>query len=106
MKKSKYLIRLTSLRDEWSNEIPKEVKDSTDKDKKYKVRNVWFGIAYLLIDAGIDYNFVDQQSTDMYKQFVQYTKDTNFHYRLKTKQDINKMDSLLTDIIYKLENQK
>lgn len=41
---------LIGLRDDWSGEIPEDIKRSTDKDNRYKVRVAWLNSVGLKIE--------------------------------------------------------
>lgn len=108
------IARLTSLRDDWSSEIPEEVLHSDSDDGQHKVRNAWFGgvigeLDLLLIDHEEDPEAAEfvaeaQAFVAKYKSPADWKDKSGFGDRLTTADDIASGDAIINKAIDFLES--
>src|SRR3989344_7533539 len=97
MDKKEYLEQLIESRDDYSDEIPKELVYDTPK---FKCRRGWFQGFYGNVELGITLGFVNEHAKRLYYYFLEYAKRTNFDERLlTTHEDIRRANEILTSII-------
>lgn len=102
MNLEKYRKQIKHLRYDYNNEIPVQIVNSVS-GRQYKVRGGWFHCVNLWIGIGIEDGFVDD---NFYRRFVvlrTFFKETRLGKRLTTKEDIDKIDYYLTDLLGFLE---
>ena len=104
-----YFSSIKNLKENYSDEIPKEILHSTMiidgkiVNPKYKCRKGWFQGLYSYIEMGIDLKVINGKSKELYKNFCTYLKETEMQKRLTTQEDITKANELLTSVIKDLE---
>ncbi len=93
---------------EWKDGIPKEIKNSTDKDKNYKARDAWFQLVsfqlYKLTEANkkrlID---LSPKIISNIKIFEEKFENQEFSLRDTTEEDINLANKIIDEILAELE---
>lgn len=101
-----YLERIRQFRYNWSDYKPEIVLHSDMGCPRFKVRRHWFQMVLAHGEKGIDYGYLDNSSINLYNNLVRHIKNTNFHYRLTTKEDIAKANLFLDNIIENIERQQ
>lgn len=66
--------RLKSLREDWSDEVPKEILHGggTDKPPKFKVRKNWWHPVFLTLQSIVEDNLLQE---DLKKEVEDFTKE-------------------------------
>ncbi|RLJ00659.1 MAG: hypothetical protein DRP06_01575 [Candidatus Aenigmatarchaeota archaeon] len=94
-----YLNSLEFLKDNYSNKIPDEILHSSANQPKYKVRKNWFQAVTAEAENIILENYASEKSKELFQEYLEPDKNTEFSKRLTTKEDINKGDELLSSLI-------
>lgn len=107
---TKLINKLTYLKDECSSEIPDQIIEGNESDIQYKVRkNWWNGLVGHFENVVISH--LDEQIhsalIEKIRQFISdYTSEEfqGSRGRLTTKEDIERADDLIEEVISTLEN--
>ena len=96
--KENFLSRLKELRDNWSNEIPKEVIHGRQENIDFKVRKNWWQGLFSNLDILVEDGMVPEQLIDEIKRFMEKFagKTSGFSKRLTSAEDIAEADALIT----------
>ncbi|RLG12436.1 hypothetical protein DRN73_02510 [Candidatus Pacearchaeota archaeon] len=111
MDAKEYLEYVRNLKDNYSDEIPREmlhssmIKNGKIIRPRYKVRKGWFMGFYGTVDLGIVCGFVDERIKRMMEDFHKYDEETDFKKRLTNSEDIKRANKILTAIIEELERK-
>jgi hypothetical protein len=106
-KKQQLVTDLKHLRDKYNEDIPKHILHSTtgSTPPKYKVRKAWFTGLVGMLDDLFRYSMIS--FTGELAQKIQHYKNDiiniEFSARPTTREDINKANSLINEIIAQLE---
>jgi hypothetical protein len=93
-----YLEMLTHLRNDYSDEIPNEIINSTSENPLYKVRRAWFdNIIRVIHEMAMGYYFMDD-TTELDK-FSSYFTSPEFQVRSTTADDIARGNEVLDYLI-------
>lgn len=96
-----YINLVRSLRDDYSEEIPSEMISSTDQKDgpRFKVRKAWFqGVSFVLED-GVRRGYLLPEYTQKMHEFHTRNRETGFHRRRTTREDIAYTNGILNDIL-------
>jgi hypothetical protein len=99
---------LLILRDDYKNEIPREILHSTSSDNKYKVRKSWFQGLVAVAENRLMKGLIREPNLvkDIDAFIVRYTSPDWAHPAvLTTKEDIEKADNLIDKILENLMKQ-
>ncbi|MBU0460990.1 MAG: hypothetical protein KJ574_00225 [Nanoarchaeota archaeon] len=103
-----FLQHVRALRHDWSDDIPDEIlhSDSMPGGPKFKARKNWFNIFVGWLSVGVYKNYLPSEFEDRYRKFNQYMHDTDFRKRHTIREDIDKVNGMLDEIISYLERPK
>ena len=100
-----YVKMLNHLRNEYSDEIPNEIINSTSDNPLYKVRKAWFdNIIRVIHEMAMDYYFMDD-TTELDK-FTSYYTSGEFQARLTTAEDISRGNEVLDYLLSVVERRE
>ncbi len=105
-----HIKRLKEL-NAWNEEVPDEILHSTSRlpnnpnsPPKYKARKAWFQAVGAEIAEGIRDGYLDQDKfLAIHRDFHKWVTETNFHKRNTTREDIDRGNSILKEMIQHLE---
>ncbi|MDH4358944.1 MAG: hypothetical protein OEV37_03365 [Candidatus Berkelbacteria bacterium] len=100
-RREQIITELRSLRDDWSDEIPDQIVDSTS-GLRTKARNQWFQNVISWIEMGIEVGLFSQQVMAELENFDKYIEETQFRSRIKNPEDIKRGKMLLTHALAEL----
>jgi hypothetical protein len=87
---------IRDLRFGYSEEIPEELKHSTDKDRKYKVRKAWFSAVYAIIYHGAcEAGFLSDKVKKLGEEFIRYQEFKDFPNQERT----NRYDIAMANLV-------
>ena len=101
METKDYLKMLKELREDWEDEIPKEI---VSNQGKYKCRNNWFQAIFLAVGESERLGWLEEMTRTFNKHVVNYFNQTKLPARLKTPSDIRLGNYLLDIAIHDLED--
>jgi hypothetical protein len=103
--KADIVANLQMLRNEWSDEIPKEILqgDQGENPPQYKVRKNWWHGLISCISYAVARDMLPQDISKDVSEFIREFASDNFRDRLTTAEDITKANVLIDKI---LESQK
>ncbi|MBR9704827.1 hypothetical protein GOV12_05425 [Candidatus Pacearchaeota archaeon] len=100
------LTKLRSLKNQYHDDIPKEIVNSTSSQSNYKCRASWWGMLNMNIEVLKRRNLIPPEFITSYEQlFKSYKSHTVNGDGLTKKNDIDSANRLLTDIIENLSSQ-
>ncbi len=98
-KLNELLLSSNSLKNDWSNEIPDEIKHSVDENHNWKVRSSWFQ-QIIWVYEELDYLLSGNLPEDLKKDFDYFYTETASKLHGKTTTDqITAGDKMLDHII-------
>jgi len=106
----RYLTFFRRLRDDYSNEIPKEIIHSTDDNNKLKVRKAWFTVVVNELQMFAEDFLSDEINSQLdllgdVNNFVVQYKDRKFQMLERVRpEDVEAGDAILDKVISYLEN--
>ncbi len=102
----KMIAKLSHLKNDFSEDIPKEIIHSTSKNAgTYKVRKVWFTMLTLLLNDIMyrEHLLNNEKLTKKIKDYKQKVTNSQFNTRLTTREDINEANTLIDEVVAELE---
>lgn len=97
------LKHLKYLRDNFSEDIPREILHSILKNPYYKVRKNWFVDVMADAENIIKEEYASPQSKKLFLNFLKIYKSNDFKRRITTKEDIKRGNEILNSLIKDLE---
>lgn len=105
-----YLEKVRSLKEDYSEEIPQEILHSTskshrsqgDQTPKSKFRKAWFHCVGKILGSGIRDGYLPRDYIERFREFHERNKNTGFHVRNTTREDIDYANRILDDILEEL----
>lgn len=98
---------LVSLRDDFLDEVPDEIKRGFDEKKNYKVRNNWFTALVGQLDILADQYLDPVEDKDLLEEidnFNTYCTSEDFHKAERhTEEEVQRANDLLDKMISRLE---
>ncbi len=96
-----YKRLVISLRDDYSEEIPEEIINSTHQHggPKFKVRKGWFQVVSFALENGVRKGYLPSEYVHKIQEFQSRIIETGFHDRRTTKEDIMYANGILEEII-------
>ncbi|MCD6226571.1 MAG: hypothetical protein J7J93_02125 [Candidatus Aenigmarchaeota archaeon] len=77
LKLIEYHKKIEELLYDWKDKIPDKIVHSTDFDKNYKIRAVWFQLLLSYIEKGVKDGYLDKELDDATKKIIQGYKKLN-----------------------------
>ncbi len=104
---SDYLQRVKYLKDDYSDEILSTILHSRDQisGPKFKVRKAWFYCVGSVLASGVRNSYLPPEYINTFLEFHQRNKDSDFHHRDTTREDIDYANKILDDIINELSSK-
>jgi hypothetical protein len=101
---SECLTRSYNFLDDFSNEIPDKVINSTDENRNYKVRKGWFNAIFGEIGLLQMIGYLESGESELVDCFLEDYGSKEFSARLTTENDIQRGDQVLKFLICYIEN--
>lgn len=101
---SRYICqRLIELRDEYSDEIPKEIVHSTSPNNRFKCRASWWGILEFRVGVLRDRRIIPESLVQEYEQIIRDYK--NRTRGITTEENISSANKLISNLITYLQRE-